>query len=89
MPGFVIPSSCIGRTNDGPALSKPSTSTIQEDLMIITPARPLRCLVGHHRWHTVSTEDGSNHWQCCAQCGKDRPRNLYTHMNLPPSAGTG
>lgn len=65
------------------ALSESGASTIQEDIMIITATRPLRCRLGRHHWHTVSTEDGHNHWQCCAYCGKDRPNTLDSTLNSP------
>lgn len=64
------------------ALGQSDAFTIQEDIMIITAKQSLRRRLGHHLWHTVSTEDGSNHWQCCAYCG----RNRLPTLNLPPAA---
>lgn len=59
--------------------------------MLITAKPPLRCRFGRHHWHTVSTEDGSNHWVCCADCGRNRPQSFESNWGgksgiwLPPS----
>ena len=56
------------------ALAESGATTVSEDIMFTTAKPPLHCRFGRHHWHTVSTEDGSNHYQCCADCGRDRPR---------------
>lgn len=53
------------------------------EAIVVATKRPIQCVFGRHRWQTVSTEDGINHWQCCANCGKDRRQNMYARMNLP------
>ena len=53
------------------ALAETSPDPTQGTIMITTPARPLRCRVNLHRWHTTSTTDGQR-YDACVFCGKDR-----------------
>lgn len=58
-------------------LAEASPTPFQEDTMtmsITTTARPLRCRIGFHHWHTMRTQEGDQ-YESCTRCGKDRTEN--------------
>lgn len=53
------------------ALAEASPTPVQEDIVMTTTRRPLRCRLRLHQWHWASAEDGER-YECCLRCGKDR-----------------